>query len=438
MKNYNTDVSEYVLGYTVGIEFEEDDLIYTEIMNEKKSYYGKYIYTDSDASSFESYLAQMGDYLADYEMKTYEKQRLISFIGSSSYHIVNSMENSNSDYTISNLSKDKDVAKKYVDIENNKIIKKILKTGIVASYNIFPAYSEIKQYYGNLKYYLETINNYHTVPVIISELGIPSSRVANSFTEGEEQQYINEEKQGELLVQAYRDIKTSNCAGGFIFEFQDSWSRSSWNTKESKLIDRSAYWSDAQTYSQNFGVMTFEPGEVKSTPYPDTSIDEWDADSIVSEDENITLSMKSDEKYLYFMIKSLDRFDFEKDEIYIDLDVTPNSGVEQSSQFDLIFETPVDFIININGKENSRVYIHEYYNEFTFNKNKTLNKARPDLINYKYNMDEFSKILIEVSPKIYVENSNSFIEEVNYETGKLVHGNANPVSDYFNSVSDFI
>ena len=436
LKNYNTDVSEYVLGYTVGIEFEEDDLIYTEIMNEKKSYYGKYIYTDSDASSFESYLAQMGDYLADYEMKTYEKQRLISFIGSSSYHIVNSMENSNSDYTISNLSKDKDVAKKYVDIENIKY-KKNLKTGIVASYNIFPAYSEIKQYYGNLKYYLETINNYHTVPVIISELGIPSSRVANSFTEGEEQQYINEEKQGELLVQAYRDIKTSNCAGGFIFEFQDSWSRSSWNTKESKLIDRSAYWSDAQTYSQNFGVMTFEPGEVKSTPYPDASIDEWDADSIVSEDENITLSMKSDEKYLYFMIKSLDRFDFEKDEIYIDLDVTPNSGVEQSSQFDLIFETPVDFIININGKENSRVYIHEYYNEFTFNKNKTLNKARPDLINYKYNMDEFSKILIEVSPKIYVENSNSFIEEVNYETGKLVHGNANPMSDYFNSVSDF-
>ena len=53
LKSYNTDVSEYVIGYTVGIEFEEDDLIYTEIMNEKKSYYGKYIYTDSDASSFE-------------------------------------------------------------------------------------------------------------------------------------------------------------------------------------------------------------------------------------------------------------------------------------------------------------------------------------------------------------------------------------------------
>lgn len=435
LKSYNTDVSEYVIGYTVGIEFEEDDLIYTEIMNEKKSYYGKYIYTDSDASSFESYLAQMGGYLADYEMKTYKKQRLISFIGSA-HNIVNSIENLNSNDTTSNLSKDKDISKKYIDIENIKY-KKNLKTGIVASYNILSTNSEINKDYGNLKYYFESMNNYHTVPVIISELGIPSSRVANSFIEGEQEKYINEEEQGELLVQVYRDIKASNCAGGFIFEFQDSWSRSSWNTKDSKIIDRSAYWSDAQTYAQNFGVMTFEPGEAESTIYPDEVIEEWDSDNIVSKDANISLSMKSDEKYLYFMIKSSDTLDFEKSEIYIDLDVTPNSGVEKSSQFDLVFETPVDFIININGKENSRVYVHEYYNEFTFNKNKKLNKERPDLISHKYNMDEFSKIFIEVSPKIYVESLNSFIEEINYETGKLVHGNANPMSYDFNSVSDF-
>lgn len=432
LKSYNTDVSEYVIGYTVGIEFEEDDLIYTEIMNEKKSYYGKYIYTNSDASSFESYLAQMGDYLADYEMKVYKKQSLISFIGSA-HHIVDSMESLNSDDTTGNLSKD--IAKKYIDIENIKY-KKNLKTGVVASYNILSTNAEINKDYGSLKYYFEKINNYHTVPVIISELGIPSSRVANSFIEGEEK-YINEEKQGELLVQAYRDIKDSNCAGAFIFEFQDSWSRSSWNTKESKIIDRSAYWSDAQTYAQNFGVMTFEPGEFQNIIYPDEVIEEWSSDDIISEDSNTSLSMNSDEKYLYFMIKSSDALDFEKSEIYIDLDVTPNSGVEQSSQFNLAFEKPVDFIININGKENSRVYVHEYYNEFTFNKNKKLNKERPDLISHRYNMDEFSKIFIELSPKTYVENLNSFIEEINYETGKLVHGNANPMSYDFNSVSDF-
>lgn len=436
LQSYTTSVSEYVLGYTVGIEFAEDDLIYTEIMNENTSYNGKYIYTDNNSSSFEAYLAQMGDYLANYEMKTYESQRLISFIGSSSYHIVSSRENPNENNIISNLSTDKDAAKKYVDIENIKY-KDNLKTGIVASYNIFPSYSEIKEYKGDLKKYFEKINNYHTIPVLISELGIPSSRVANSFNEGEENEYINEEEQGNLLVQAYRDIESSNCAGGFIFEFQDSWSRSSWNTKDSKILDRSAYWSDAQTYAQSFGVMAFDPGKVKSVSYTDESIDEWSNDDVISKDENINLSMKSDEKYLYFMIKSLDKFDFDKNEIYIDLDVTPKSGVEQSSQFNLTFETPVDFIIDINGKEDSRLYVHEYYNEFTFNKNKKLNKIRPDLMNHKYDMDEFSKIFIEVSPKTYVESLNSFIDEVNYETGKLVHGNTNPSSEEFNSISDF-
>ena len=52
-------------------------------------------------------------------------------------------------------------------------------------------------------------------------------------------------------------------------------------------------------------------------------------------------------------------------------------------------------------------------------------------------MDEFSKIFIEVTPKTYVESLNSFIDEVNYETGKLVHGNTNPSSEEFNSISDF-
>ena len=66
LQSYTTSVSEYVLGYTVGIQFAEDDLIYTEIMNENTSYNGKYIHTDNDSSSFEAYLAQMGDYLANY------------------------------------------------------------------------------------------------------------------------------------------------------------------------------------------------------------------------------------------------------------------------------------------------------------------------------------------------------------------------------------
>lgn len=436
LQSYDTDVSKYVIGYTLGIEFTNNDLIYTEIMNEKGKYNGKYIYTTDDASSAESYLAQMGDYLANYQLETYKTQPLITFIGTSDYHIASIRKNQKDDSYISTELENEGREKDYVDVENIKVKDK-LKSGIAVSYNIFPSYSEMKEYKGDMKGYLEEINNYHTIPVIINEFGIPSARVANDFNDNEEKAYITEEEQGKLLAETYRAIKDSNCVGGFIFEFQDSWQRSSWNTKNSRIFDRSVYWSDLQTYSQSFGLMAFDPGKNSSISYPDKSIDEWSNDDITTEEENLSLSTKSDEKYLYLMVKSSDNIDFSKSEISIDLDVTPKSGSNHSSQFNLNFERPVDFIINIKGQEDSSVYVHEYYNEFTFNKNKNKNKQRPDLMQYTHDMDEFSKILMEVRPKVYMESSEEFLDELNYEAGKLVHGDGNPSSENFNSVADF-
>ncbi|MEG1311200.1 MAG: hypothetical protein RSD47_04245 [Romboutsia sp.] len=433
---YNTDISEYLLGYTLGIEFAEHDIIYTEIMNDKKEYNGTYLYTDKNASSFESYMAKMGDYIASYELETYKKQSLISFIGSSSYHIVSGRDNPEGKSIVSKNNEIEET-KDYIDPENIKMKKK-LKTGIVASYNVYPSYSEIKEYQGKIDYYLKEINEHHTIPVIIGEFGIPSSRTSGDFNNGIiNKGYINEQEQGEALIDTYKSIENANYAGSFIFQFQDSWHNSSSNTKESKILDRSAYWSDAQTYSQNFGIMAFDPGKIQSISYPDNNTNEWNEDDIVSNNDNINLSMKSDEKYIYLMVKSDRNLELDKQDIYIDLDITPKSGAIQSSQFGLKFESAVDFIISIKDKKNASVLVHDYYNRFKFYENKKDNQVRPDLISHTPDMDEFSPILIEVRPKIYIESLGEFLDKVSYETGKLIHGNANPKSSEFNSATDF-
>lgn len=433
---YNTDVSKYIIGYTLGIEFAEHDLIYTEIMNENKYYNGKYLYTDEKSSSFESYMAQMGDYLASYELEMYKKQSLIGFIGSSSYHIVSSRENPKGDSILAKGNK-LDELKNYLDPENIKV-KSRLKTGIFATYNIYPSYSEIKEYQNNIDDYFSKINEYHKIPVVIGEFGVPSARVAGDFNIDDSfKGYINEQEQGQALIDIYKSIDKFSYAGSFIFEFQDSWHNSSWNTKESKILDRSAYWSDAQTYSQYFGLMAFDPGKKESISYPDNMINEWKDEDIISKNDNMSLSIKSDEKYLYLMLKSYEKLDFNKHDLYIDLDITPKSGSYKSSQLNIEFDRPSDFIININDKENSKILVHEYYNKFNFYENKKENKSRPDLIKHKSDMDVFSHIFIETRPKMYVESLGKFAEKTIFETGKLLHGNANPNSRDFNSVSDF-
>lgn len=432
---YKTDISKYVIGYSLGIQFAKHDLIYTEIMNNKKPYDGKYMYTDKNSSSFESYLAKMGDYAVDYEFSTYKKQSLISFIGTSVHHIASSVENPNKKNILSSKDTNEEF-KNFIDVEDIKA-KRGLKTGIVASYNIYPSYTELKEYDGNIGRYFEDINKHYSIPVIIGEIGVPSSRSGGDFNENIDKGYITEQEQGKALVDIYKAVKKSKLAGCFIFEFQDSWYSSSWNTKDNKILDRSAYWSDAQTYSQSFGLMTFEPGRLKVTPYPDDKLDEWSEKNVISKDKDYSLSMQSDEKYLYFMIKSSDKTSLKKDDIYIDLDTTPKSGSKKSTQYGLQFDNPVDFIIKINDQGNSMVMAQEYYNGFDFYENKSLYEKRPDLIKHTPDMDYFSPIYIETRPKMFIKSQGETKEKVTYETGKLTKGNSNPKSKDFNSAADY-
>lgn len=432
---YKTDISKYVIGYSLGIQFAKHDLIYTEIMNNKKPYDGKYMYTDKNSSSFESYLAKMGDYAVDYEFSTYKKQSLISFIGTSAHHIASSVENPNKKNILSSKDTNEEF-KNFIDVEDIKA-KRGLKTGIVASYNIYPSYTELKEYDGNIGKYFEDINKHYSIPVIIGEIGVPSSRSGGDFNENTDKGYITEQEQGKALVDIYKAVKKSKLAGCFIFEFQDSWYSSSWNTKDNKILDRSAYWSDAQTYSQSFGLMTFEPGRLKVTPYPDDKLDEWSEKNVISKEKDYSLSMQSDEKYLYFMIKSSDKTSLKKDDIYIDLDTTPKSGSKKSTQYGLQFDNPVDFIIKINDQGNSMVMAQEYYNGFDFYENKSLYEKRPDLIKYTPDMDYFSPIYIETRPKMFIKSQGETKEKVTYETGKLTKGNSNPESKDFNSAADY-
>ncbi|MCU9812207.1 hypothetical protein [Paraclostridium sp. AKS81] len=111
------------------------------------------MYTNKDASSFESYLASMGDYLTKYEFAKYKKQSLISFIGTSPSNIINNKS-----------SKDEKEIKNFVDVSNIKRTRS-LKTGIVASYNIYPSFTDLKEYQDNMDEYFKKINDHYKYPL---------------------------------------------------------------------------------------------------------------------------------------------------------------------------------------------------------------------------------------------------------------------------------
>ena len=424
-KIYETNISKYVIGYTIGNELAYDDIIYSEIMNDLKDFKGKYVQAKDNASDTEKYLSYIADYLVEYESKNYKEQRIINFV---------SVEDDIMKFLRDGYVNKKNKEKRFIDIENIQKTEDF-KSGIFVSYNISVAKDESLINKNILHKYFTELNKYHSVPVVISEYSVPSARMAGDFIKNDEKGYITEKEQGNMLIEAYNVIKESGCAGGILFEWQDSWYRSSWNTKELFTLDKSAYWSNAQVFSQNFGLLSFEPGDEKKVSYPDESINEWEENNLIGSNDELTLSMKEDEKYLYFLIEFNKPID-EGDRIYIDLDVTPNSGVNRYEEKKLTFENNVDFIIDL-GKENSRVLVHEYYDTFKFIESRSELKVDPNKINVEKNGQGFSVVKLYYKEKSYSEVTNTFKDSKSYETGKLVLGNGNPKSEEFNSVADY-
>ena len=72
--SYRKDVSQWVIGYILGVEWEDVTVAYTDNKYpERNSYSGTYMYTTEEATPFEAMLAQVGDSIIAYETERYRQ-----------------------------------------------------------------------------------------------------------------------------------------------------------------------------------------------------------------------------------------------------------------------------------------------------------------------------------------------------------------------------
>ena len=80
----------------------------------------------------------------------------------------------------------------------------------------------------------------------------------------------------------------------------------------------------------------------------------------MTRDEDSSLSMKYDEKFVYFLAYQKG-FQEGQETLYIPIDTTQKTGSNYCENYKLKFEREADFLIVIDGKENSRVLVQERY-----------------------------------------------------------------------------
>ena len=434
---YDKDVSSYVIGYVLGIEWDPEFVITTNDNNKDKvNYDGKYLYS-KDASPFENFLCVHGDYSIDYETKNYKMQKTVSF---SNWPTTDMLSHPNEPLPNEDI----------VSVNMEHIKKKdTFKTGLFASYHIYPYYPDFMNYqkdYTNYKdedgkidsykAYLKDLKKEHTMPVLVAEFGVPAARgkAHNNISMGFNQGNITEKAQGEMDAFMLKDIYEEGYAGALVFAFQDEWFKRTWNTMELDLPSRRSYFNNQQTNEQHFGMLAFDSGEKESTCYVDGDIKDWTGSIPISENNGTLLYMKSDEAYVYFMVKSSE-FNFDKDKLVIPIDIMQNQG--NFNYNGSKFNKAADFVISINGKDKSQMLVDPYYDSFQYIYGEKLNMI-PKVKEYDVkNSGVFKPMYLCVNKEIYLPQDKVTIPFNKYETGKLLYGDGNPKNSDYNSLADF-
>jgi len=454
-QKYDKDISKWVYGYLLGVEWEPTLVSYTDRSFEQlPQYQGKYFYTEN-ARNFEVFLAATGDEVVSYETEKYGSQRTVAF---SNWPTTDPQEYPEA--VAEYFSK-----AAFLDVEHIRTTEDFLP-GQFASYHIYPYYPDYYSFFAEHEentylQYLQDINAHHTMPVVISEFGVPSSRgMAAHEALGRNQGFMSETEQGEALISMYEDIKAAGSAGGIVFTWQDEWFKRTWNTMAGADLDMTAYWSNYQTNEQYFGLLAFDPGEEDSICYVDGDKSDWSEEDRVMEQDGYRLSMKYDEKFIYFLVEKAG-LDLKKDKLYLPVDTTPKSGALKAENFgNIAMSQPADFIIELDGVENSRVWVQEYYDMIEalyfeeIGSQNFFSKEFPEK-----DSEKFGQIRLFLQKYDYFEKADMSSEDKNdkrlafhefdrtnrlqyqvqelYETGKLTYGNADPAAKDFNSLADF-
>lgn len=436
---YNTDVSPWLVGWIIGIEWDPNFVINTNNQHpDKKDYDGKYLYTQT-ASPFEAFLCRVGDALIKHEAETYKFQVPLAF---SNWITTDPLTHPNEPHF--------DEDKTTVNTENVKC--RNFGPGMFASYHIYPYYPDSLNYQEDyLEYtddsgkvntyeaYLEDLKLAHTMPIIVAEFGIPTSRgMGHESVMGYNQGMVDETAQGAMLIDMLGSIENAKYAGGIVFTWQDEWFKRTWNNVMFDIADRRPYWSNIQTTEQCFGLLAFDPGKESMAAYVDGDVSEWKNTQPTVTTGQGKLYIKSDERYLYIMLDA-GNYDFEKDTLLIPINTIADQGNLKAAQYNAEFDTAADFLIYINGKNNSHIYVDRYYDAFNyyFLESKKLSDIKAEENAGVKNSGMFDIMRLCYGYNLTVKGTNQVVPDKAYETGKLRYGNGNPKAQEYKSLSDF-
>jgi hypothetical protein len=295
---YDADVSRWVLGYIIGREWEPFAVRAFDARNARGTYGGRYLRV-RQGPPMDLWLAQQCDLMLAYEADTYNALRPIAY---TNWPTLDPLRHPTEATTAEEArwrqrSGRRSEAKK-IEYENDAIgIDANLveptpanPAGWFASYHAYPYYPDFimldgeyrnarsaegpSSYFGYLR---ELVAHHATIPTVVSEYGVPSSRgVAHLHPQGWGHGGHDERAMAAIDARLTREIREAGAAGSILFAWLDEWFKKNWAVIEYEIpLDHTRLWHNVMDAEQNYGILGQYAGDSQTTPRLGGNVAPW-------------------------------------------------------------------------------------------------------------------------------------------------------------------
>jgi hypothetical protein len=440
--SYEVNAGEYLLAWHVGTEWDPVLVRNTNNLHlDEPLFKGEFFQAKSEASPFESLLAEMIDTIAalEYEQGWQHPQTFTNWV------------------TTDPLTHPGEVLyeEDLVGVDPMHIEPVKWDASYFASYHVYPYYPDfflldktlqtVRNDEGNIdtyKAYLQQLKAHHLgIPLMVTEFGVPSSiGIAHIGNLGRDQGAHNEQEQGAIDADLYHLIVQENLAGAILFTWQDEWFKKTWNTMPFEIPeDRRKHWLNVLTNEEMFGVLAMDPSK-SAKLHLDGDLKDWDKleQSEVQEvDVNVPgikrIRMTHDEGYVYIAAELTADFKPEQQTIYLGVDTTTGGNRHASQLGTHKLDEGLETLITLGTDKESQVSIASNYNFLT-----RLYGIHYDMFPVKKQTMKddsglFDPWMLATGLKSDPPDSKKARPFEKMQVGQLIRGTTNPADPQFNS-----
>ncbi len=296
---YDADVSQWTLGWIIGREWEPYSVAgHVARRPRDTTFHGRFVSSEG-GNALETWMARVSDWMIAYEMDAYNAQRPLAYTNWPTLDpLHHPTESTKDEETMWLRRRGETLPERNKEYDNDAIGLDALRmrptaayaAGVFASYHAYPYYPDFlvldsayraatspegpSAYFG----YLQALVAHHgDMPVVISEVGVPSSRGnAHLQPQGWDHGGHDERAKGAIDARLVRDIHAAGAAGVGMFALLDEWFKKNWLVIDfEQPLERNRLWFNPLDAEQNYGLIALRPGHRDSAIVIDGMGDDW-------------------------------------------------------------------------------------------------------------------------------------------------------------------